>query len=469
MYNKYSNLLKDTMIFAIGSLGSKVILFFLVPLYTNFLTTAEYGTADLVSSFASLLIPISSLVINEAVIRFGMKRSEKPANVLCGAYVIFAFSVVFTVMVTPVFGLYKAIAEWKWYLAGFVILSNIAEIQRCYLKVKDNNKAFAAIGIMQTAVLAVSNIITLTIMHTGVNGYLLSQIIALIASSIASFLVGGVYSDLRRASVDWKLIRRMVLFSTPLIFSNVSWWVIHSCDKIMIEVMIGASALGLYTAATKIPSLINVIIAIFNQAWGLSSIREIETTNDRSFYSSVFDTFSVFLFGAAICFVAIIKPFMSVYVGDEFKTSWVFAPLLLSAAVYYSISAFVASIYSALQRTTNIMWTTIICAFINIIINYFGINAFGTWGAILGTVISYFIIAIIRMIDINRYMEFSYNKGSFAGNSILLLTESVCVSLQWQSILVTISVVVVFLVFNRKQLLKITEMVRAKLLRAKLR
>lgn len=465
MYNKYRNLLKDTVIFAIGSLGSKVILFFLVPLYTNFLTTAEYGTADLVSSFASLVIPISSLVINEAVIRFGMKKSDNPSAVLAGAYVIFAFSVIFTIIITPVFGLYRSIAEWKWYLAAFVILSNIAEIQRCYLKVKNKNKAFAAIGIMQTAVLAISNVITLTILRIGVTGYLLSQNIALIAASLASFFVGGVIPDLKQASVDWKLIRRMVLFSSPLIFSNVSWWVIHSCDKIMIEVMIGASALGLYTAATKIPSLINVIIAIFNQAWGLSSIREIETTNDRSFYSSVFDTFSVFLFGAAICFIAIIKPFMSVYVGDEFKTSWVFAPLLLSAAVYYSISAFVASIYSALQRTTNIMWTTIICALINVIINYFGIIAFGTWGAILGTVISYFIIAIIRMIDINRYMVFGYNKGSFVGNSILLLIESVCVSSQWQTIPITVAVVVVFFVFNRVQLLRIAAKVKSVLLK----
>ena len=465
MNNKYKNLLKDTAIFAFGSLGSKVILFFLVPLYTNFLTTAEYGTADLVSSCASLVIPISSLVINEAVIRFGMKKSENPVNVIGGAYIILIISIGFTLIITPVFGLYKAIADWRWYLASYVILSNTAEIQRCYLKVKDKNKAFAAIGILQTAVLATSNIITLTILHTGVKGYLLSQNIALIVASIVSFIVAGILPDLKRASLDWELIRRMVLYSAPLVFSNVSWWVIHSCDKVMIEAMIGASALGLYTAATKIPSLINVIIAIFNQAWGLSSIREIESTNEKSFYSSVFDTFSVFLFGAGLCFVAIIKPFMLVYVGADFRASWVFAPLLLSAAVYYSISAFVASIYSALQRTTNIMWTTIICALINVTINYVGIKAFGTWGAILGTVISYFVIAIIRMVDINRYMDFDYNKRAFIVNSFLLITESICVSINIHPIPIAIGVIVLFLVFNRRQIATIIKKTESVIIR----
>ena len=82
MNNKYKLLLKDTFIFAIGSLGSKVILFFLVPLYTNYLTTAEYGTADLVSTFSTLLVPIVSLSIERAVIRFGMKQGLEKEKVL---------------------------------------------------------------------------------------------------------------------------------------------------------------------------------------------------------------------------------------------------------------------------------------------------------------------------------------------------------------------------------------------------
>lgn len=63
MNNKYNKLVKDTLIFALGSIGSKFILFFLVPLYTNCLTTEQYGIADLVFTIAQIFIPIISLVI----------------------------------------------------------------------------------------------------------------------------------------------------------------------------------------------------------------------------------------------------------------------------------------------------------------------------------------------------------------------------------------------------------------------
>ena len=43
-------LIKNTAIFAIGNIATKLITFFLVPLYTNALATDQYGTADLVTT-----------------------------------------------------------------------------------------------------------------------------------------------------------------------------------------------------------------------------------------------------------------------------------------------------------------------------------------------------------------------------------------------------------------------------------
>ena len=92
--NKYIVLLKDTFIFALGSVGSKVILFFLVPLYTNYLTTEEYGLADLVFSLAQLIIPVTSIVIFDAVLRFGLSKDEVKENVLLvGLFVCFIGSI----------------------------------------------------------------------------------------------------------------------------------------------------------------------------------------------------------------------------------------------------------------------------------------------------------------------------------------------------------------------------------------
>ena len=71
---KYKTLFKDSLIFAIGNIGSKMIVFFLVPFYTYYLTPDEYGVSDLVFTISQLTIPFFSLVIFDAVIRFGLYR-----------------------------------------------------------------------------------------------------------------------------------------------------------------------------------------------------------------------------------------------------------------------------------------------------------------------------------------------------------------------------------------------------------
>lgn len=445
---KYKLLLKDTLIFAVGSLGSKLILFFLVPLYTNYMSTAEYGTADLVGSFSQLVIPFSALVINEAVIRFGLKTSERKENVLLSSFFVLTFSVFVAGLICFGLSFYKPLSEWWMYLYIHVIFANIAEVEKAYLKVKNRNRTLAIISIGHTAVLAISNIILLTVYRTGVRGYLISNILSSAFTVTSIFFAAGIYRDIKNSSFEVRLMKQMVIYSAPLVFSNISWWVIHSSDKIMIESMINASALGIYTAATKIPSLINVIIAIFNQAWGLSTIREVESGNDRRFFGDVFSKFSTLLFAAAIFFTCLIKPFMHVYVGKEFTNAWQYTPLLLSAAVFYSISAFIGSLYAALEKSVNNMWTTILCAIINVVVNYIFISRVGVWGAIVGTITAYFIIAVLRIADVKKYVSIVSNLRQLVGNIILMIIHAILVSMNLHILVVSTVTIVLFVLNN---------------------
>ena len=79
--SKIKTLLKDTAVFALGSIGSKIIMFFLVPFYSIYLTTEEWGVSDLVFAAAQVAIPIVSVVIFDSVIRFGIFYKERPQDV----------------------------------------------------------------------------------------------------------------------------------------------------------------------------------------------------------------------------------------------------------------------------------------------------------------------------------------------------------------------------------------------------
>ena len=73
---KYSKLGKNTLWMTIGNFSSKLLTFFLVPLYTTCLSTGEYGTADLLSITVNLLAPFLTLAASEGVLRFTLDREK---------------------------------------------------------------------------------------------------------------------------------------------------------------------------------------------------------------------------------------------------------------------------------------------------------------------------------------------------------------------------------------------------------
>lgn len=456
---KYKRLIGDTLIFAMGNLGSKIILFFMVPLYTNCLTTAEYGVSDLVFTVAQLIVPFVSLVIFDAVLRFGLSKDADKKAVLKSSFVVVFIGSVITIVITPLLDFYSPLSKWKWYLCVYVILTMIGNVELNYLKLNDKNKEYALSSILQAVILAAMNIILLSWLHWGIKGYLTATILGSGSTVIFAFFAGKIITAIREGKVDKALLKEMVIFSTPLILNNVSWWVIQSSDKIMVEAIIGVSALGLYTAATKIPSLINVIISIFSQAWGISSIREFESSNDNNFYSYVFESYSVIGFGAAICINAIVKPFMSLYVAESFSESWRFVPLLLVSASFSAVASYFGSLYGALKKSVNSMFSTLFAGVVNIVINYLCIQWLGVWGAIVGTIVAYCVLALYRMIDVLKYIKFDPKWKIFVLNSALALIQAILTSLDVHIVVVSIMTIILFAFVNKETIMRIVKTV----------
>lgn len=453
MKNKYKELFKDTIIFAVGNLGSKMILFFLVPLYTNYLTAEEYGTADLIFTVAQLVVPVVSLTIYDAVIRFGLDKKNRPEDVLKVGITIGIMGVICTVLITPIWNIYSPISAWKWYLCIYVIGSFALSILKSYLKVKGLNKRFAEASVLQTLIMALLNILFLVCYRTGVKGYMIANIVAVYTSVVISALWGRVFEDLKRSKFNRDLLCGMVRYSAPLILNDLSWWVIHSSDKFMIEAMIGATALGLYTVATKIPSLINVMISIFGQAWGISSIKEVESTNDTTFYTKVFEGYTYITFFSCLILVFIIKPFMSIYVGVDFRESWVFVPMLLVSAVFSAVSSYYGQMYGALKKSWNSMVSTVVAALVNIVANYYFIPIIGINGAVIGTVLAYIVLMLVRMVDVGKHINLSINYRRFALNCIVVMLQGLLVSNNFHILVTSVLSLIAFIIINRKTLM----------------
>ena len=259
-------------------------------------------------------------------------------------------------------------------------------------------------------------------------------------------------SDLKQGHLNIPLLKKMSAYSTPLIVNNISWWAIHSSDKIMIEVMLSAGELGLYTVASKIPSLINVFVNVFTQAWGISSIREMESSNDKNYYSKVFEMYSILLFSCMLFFTAIVKPFMTIYVGKSFFESWKLVPFLFYAAVFQAFSSYFGSLFGALQKSVKTMTTTVIGGIVNIILNYIFISLIGIWGAIIGTVSAFLVIVIIRAALLNEDLHLNISWKKFIANASMCLLCAILVSLSAYAVSASMIIILIFMLINYHQI-----------------
>ena len=452
MNSKYKTLVKDTFIFALGNIGSKIILFLLVPLYTACMTQEQYGTADLLFTVAQLVSPVVSIVIFNAVVRFGLAKDENPEDVLLSAYIVLGIGAAVTLFLPFAFAFYEPIAPWRWQISAYVILLGFYQTNMNYLKVKNKNIWYAGISLIYTALMAVLNIIMLAVLHLGVDGYLWAYIISIFIAVLFTVIIGRIPSDLRKARFKKSLFVQMLKFSVPLILNDISWWVVHSSDKVMLERMMDVKALGVYTVSSKIPAFINVIINIFIQAWGLSSIREYEDSNDSGFYSSVLNVYTFLSFGATIVLVAFTKPFMRLYVSADFYEAWKYVPILLVAAAFASIAYFYGSLYAALKKSVRNMVTTLIAALVNIAVNYIGIILWGIYGAAVGTLAAYIVMSMVRMLDVGRYIKIKVDWARFCVLFALVTAQSIFVTLDFYGYIASAVTVIAFAVLYRKMI-----------------
>lgn len=466
-HGKYKELLINIGIFSLASLLSKAIMFFLLPLYTNVLSPAEYGTVELIMTGINLLTPIFTLSISDAVVRFGLDSRIDHGHVLKAETVFLVGSSLVMIACYPLLHLYRPLEGYTWIFIFAMIVLMFRSNYTFYLKSINNNKLFAIDSIIYTLVLAGSNILFLVGLKMGIAGYMLSLIVASLISIVFVLLVGHGLRDLRISPFDKKLLKDMVAYSAPMVFNALSWWITNSSDKYMLEYFWSSSEVGIYSAAAKIPALITTVNALFSQAWTLSSVKEYEHSKDKSFFKNIFSMYSFVMFLATAAILLIVKPFMNIYVGSDFNTSWYYVPALLIASLYGCFSNYFGSIYIAAKQNIKCTLSTIICGIVNIVLNFALIPKYGIWGATIATAISFIIVGVYRMVDCQRLFYFPIDYWKYGVASVLVVADSILIIHSRFRYLISSFVILIIIIVYKNEVSAVLRTIRNSIQRRK--
>ena len=403
--NKYSYLLKNFSVLTIASLGTKVISIILIPLYTSIISTYEYGEFDIICNTIVLFVPIMSLNICESIIRFCIENIDDRKLILGIANKYMMIGTVFFAIFLLINYNIQLISPFNNHLilTSLIFLSSlIVTLITSYAKAIDLIKELAISGLISSLVTAFCNVLFLLKFEMRIDGFLLAVILGEVVQCIYLGYKTNILSNIQLADfrIDTILEKKMLIYSIPLAFNSLFWWINSSSDRYIISFVCGLEATGIYSMAYRIPSLLSLINNVFNQAWTISAIREYNSKERDSFFSMVFRTYNYLII--IICSLIVIgnKMIALVLFKKEFFLAWKCAPLLLVSFVFGSSAGFLGCIYSAMKKT-RITSITVMCgALINIILNMLLVRRYSIIGAALATLVSYLVVFIIRYLVI---------------------------------------------------------------------
>ncbi|MBR6525973.1 MAG: polysaccharide biosynthesis C-terminal domain-containing protein [Clostridia bacterium] len=450
--NKYKSLFSTAAIFAISNVLSKLVLSLLLPLYTRMLTTAQYGTAELLTTISQLVVPLCSLAIQDSVFRFSMDSKQNPGNVLRNALKVASFSSCALMLLAVAFNWYEALSEWKVYFAIISILSMFRAIFSLYANATHRTMVYSIDSVLYNSALAVSNVIYLVVFKLGLGGYFLAMITAEVISIAFLFIKCGLWKELKASGKDPELLKDMLRYSAPLILNSISWGLTHVVDKVMLEQYADSASVGLYSAASKIPSLLSVVLSVFSSAWTLSVVRDYEAEKDIAFYKSIFDLQHV---GCVFCAAGILLVNNRVFpwiLGDSFAESTVYVPTLLIGTVFLSYTNYFSSIFSAMKQSKLIMYSALIGCAVNVVFNYMLIPKIGIHGACIATAFSYVVIAVMRTFFCEKHFSIGIGYGKWIFSLVILVALAAAVAVSFYAEICAVVVLAVYTVMYWKEL-----------------
>lgn len=460
--SRSSYLFKNVGLLTISEFLSKLIVFLLVPLYTSVLTTEEYGVYGVYITTINLLVPILTIDIAHAGMRYLVDGiSNKKSVVTISLYYCFV-SIVLVCVFVFFNSTLKIILILDQYSSFFILMfvasavdTLICNLTRGFEKIFD----LAVSSFICTAITLACNILFLTKYNMGLGGYFIANTVGLLYRTIHLLIATHIHRFIS-FPLNRKLKNEMSRYSLPLMLNSVSWWANDASDRYIVTWICGVAENGIYSVGYKIPSILSMFSSVFSQAWTLSASKESDKEDREKYYSDMYKRYNACIVIACSLILAFDKLLARFLYTNEFYEAWKYVPFLLVAFLFGALSSYLGALFSALKKTKVAGISTVVGAVTNVILNLILIYAIGTIGAALATLISNVVIWIIRLLYVNKYIHLDIKLGQNVLIYMLLLMQSLIMCLVSNSILLYVlqfGLFIIFLVAFRNDIVQLVE------------
>lgn len=400
---------------ALSNFATKLLSFFLVPLYTNILSTTEYGTYDLFYTTASVLVPVLTLNIQESVLRFALDKKYNREAIVTVAVRYFLFScglILVGVVGNGVLHLNQVVNDYAIFFFLMFLSQALSGIVLAYTRGIDKIKELSISSVLASVATIGCNLLFLVVFRWGVYGYFLANIIGPLFQCLYLMVKSHFVSSIHLSGKDYSDEKKeMLAYSCPLIANSIAWWVNNASDRYVVVLFCGLAANGVYSVASKIPSILNIVQSIFNQAWTLSAVKDFDPEDKNGFFANTYNAYNCFMVVLCSAIIVMDKVLARFLYAKDFYIAWQYVPWLTIAIVFGALSGYIGGFFSAVKKSDIFAQSTVAGAVLNIILNLVFTPIVGPLGAAIATAICYFVVWGIRYWSSRQFIRLRIRLG----------------------------------------------------------
>lgn len=411
----FRDILKKTSTYSLAIIGARAVSLILLPLYTRYLTPADYGVMELLDLTISLVGILMGTRVGQALFYFYFAATTERDRAKCvstaflGAILLGTGSALVLVPASAalsrlVFGSTEYAPYFRLVCLSFAF-SIPVEIGYSCMRMRSQSVAYTRATLWNLAASAALNVLFLVYFHLGIRSMLLSAVLA--ATGLTAYMT---WYTLRPVGInlDFRLLVRFLKYSVPLSLGGLAVFFVHYGDRAFLKGYVSLGELGIYSLGYKVGMLITFLYAPFALHWNAQVASIVRKPGSERNYVRTMTYLTAALTFAVVLLTLFVEPLLRLLVSSSFRGAGSFVPWVAVAYLMRAVGAHLQGIFTAegrpgLEAKVNIVGSVAcVTAYALLIPRY------RVWGAIAATVFGFFVILVYSFHEAQRVHHFHF-------------------------------------------------------------
>lgn len=432
-----NKIIKDFLRIGSGTLISMFIGLLTTPIITRLVVPSEYGQYSLFLTYSNIAVMILCLGLDQGLVRyFYEKKTLTYKRELVQTTT--KYPIIFTVFLGLIsFLLFSSDVinlpfdeEFAVLLFIHVLIQIIYRFSLVVIRLEHQSKLYSTLNVANKLFYVIFVFVFIYLLGR----YSVSLILAAIISSLITLVISIVMEKkIWKPSLSGKdevniPTKEILQYSFPFIFTMGLTTLFNANDKLFLDYFSTYEAIGVFSAATSISAIINIIQSTFNTLWAPVALDNYANNpDDKSLYFKGNQLITVVMFFVGLT-VILFKDVFVLLLGEQYRSASYVLPMLLFGPIMNTISE-TTVLGLIFKKKSNVQLVISgITYIIDVILNVIFIPRFGAIGAAISTGLSYIIFFTLRTLFANRYYYIDFRLKEFFFLTLISVSYAVYTS-----------------------------------------